>query len=111
LNKYPELTTMLSVRNVSISNPVEILEIDIYDSEGSLIQEVLTSPIKLRELETFDDIIPTADISAGRGGNYIIKWRKGIHTNNPLIEATHYGALGHQGFTFISHSVLLNNHE
>src|SRR5512143_3330174 len=68
------LATILSIRNTDMSNPINIVAADYYDTKGKLVRKYYQKPITLAPLESTDIFLPEEDTIGGTGANFIVKW-------------------------------------
>ena len=98
------LSTILSIRNTDMSNSINILAADYYNTKGKLLKRYYLQPIALAPLESTDIFIPEEDTSGGIGANFIVKWSSTTEVNVPIIEAVMIGMRSGQGISFVSPS-------
>jgi hypothetical protein len=96
------LATILSIRNTDMSNPVNILAADYYDTKGKIVRKYFQKPVTLAPLESTDIYIPEEDTTGGSGANFIVKWNSQKEVNAPIIEAVMIGMKSGQGISFVS---------
>lgn len=98
------LATILSIRNTDMSNPINILAVDYYDTKGKLVRIYYQKPVTLAPLESTDIYIPEEDTTGGTGANFIVKWNSLKEVNVPIIESVMIGMKSGQGISFVSPS-------
>lgn len=96
------LATILSIRNTDMSNPINIVAVDYYDTKGKLVRKYYQQPITLAPLESTDIFIPEEDTTGGTGANFIVKWKSQKEVNVPIIESVMIGMKSGQGISFVS---------
>jgi len=96
------LATILSIRNTDMSNPINILAADYYDTRGKIVRKYLQKPVTLAPLESTDIYIPEEDTTGGSGANFIVKWSSQKEVNVPIIESVMIGMKSGQGISFVS---------
>lgn len=96
------LATILSIRNTDMSNPINIVAVDYYDTKGKLVRKYYQQPITLAPLESTDIFIPEEDTTGGTGANFILKWKSQKEVNVPIIESVMIGMKSGQGISFVS---------
>lgn len=96
------LATILSIRNTDMSNPINIVAADYYDTKGKLVRKYYQKPITLAPLESTDIFIPEEDTTGGTGANFIVKWSSQKEVNVPIIESVMIGMKSGQGISFVS---------
>ena len=99
---YDHLSTILSIRNISLSNEIIVSVVDYYDTNGKLLRHFIDKPFELGKMASKDFIIPVSDLQGGTGANFIVKWETETLVSPPLIETVMVGILGTQGFGFTS---------
>lgn len=96
------LATILSIRNTDMSNSINIVSVDYYDTKGKLVRKYYQQPITLAPLESTDIFIPEEDTTGGTGANFIVKWKSQKEVNAPIIESVMIGMKSGQGISFVS---------
>jgi hypothetical protein len=104
-SKTFELTTTVSIRNISETDSVYILKADYYNTIGENIRQYLKSPIYLMPLETIEIVIEKQDKKGGTGANFVFQWAVIKDKNPPLFEAVMISADGAQGLAFSTRGV------
>ncbi|MCK9377097.1 MAG: DUF3124 domain-containing protein [Syntrophobacterales bacterium] len=95
------LRANLVIHNTDPSQPITILRIDDYDSDGKKVSSYLKQPVKLNPLAATRVVIKeTKKEAEGLGANFIIQWQADKRVNEPIIECLMLGTLGNQGFSF-----------
>ena len=97
-----DLAATLSIRNTDIKNPITLVSVKYYDTDGNLIKEYLDGPLQLKALGSTRYIITEADTSGGSGANFIVKWKSDTKVNPPVIESVMIGTKSGQGISFVS---------
>lgn len=103
------LAVILSIRNTDMSNPINILAADYYNTKGKIVRRYFQKPITLAPLESTDIYIPEKDTAGGTGANFIVRWNAQKSVNAPIIEALMIGMTSGQGISFVSPSQVLKN--
>lgn len=96
------LATILSIRNTDLSNPIQIISADYYDTKGKLVRRYYQRAITLAPLESIYIYLPEEDVAGGFGANFIVKWAAAKEVNVPIIECLMIGMKGGQGISFVS---------
>jgi len=96
------LAAILSIRNTDMSNSINIIAADYYDTKGKLVRKYYPQPITLAPLESTDIFIPEEHTAGGTGANFIVKWNSQKEVNVPIIEAVMIGMKSGQGISFVS---------
>lgn len=97
-----DLTCTLSIRNTDMSNSIELVSVNYYDSGGELVRRYQKDSVMLEKLATQEYIVDLSDKSGGSGANFIVVWRAEKPVNAPLVEAVMIGTQGNQGVSFTS---------
>ncbi len=100
-----ELTVTVSMRNISSSDSVFILNAEYYDTKGALIRSYFDNPIFIKPLETVEIVIDEDDNHGGTGANFIFEWATRNTNTEPLFEAVMLSTSGQQGISFTTQGV------
>lgn len=100
-----DLTITISIRNVSMTDSVYIINADYYNTVGHNIRQYLKNPIYLMPMETVEIIIEEQDIEGGSGANFVFDWATKNGKNPPLFEAVMISTYGQVGLSFITRGV------
>jgi hypothetical protein len=104
-----QLTSTLSVRNVSPRFPVVIESVRYYDSLGHLVRDHLAKSAELATLASVEFVVKEADTAGGPGANFLVKWSGPVGVDEPLIEAVMLGRSGNAGISFTSVGRVITN--
>lgn len=96
------LTITLSIRNIDPARPITITQVGYYETQGKLLKELITEPVKLEALASTRYIIPQKDKTGGSGANFMVKWECEYASNPPIIESIMIGTQSQQGISFTS---------
>jgi len=105
-----DLAAILSIRNTDINQPVTIVSVKYYDTEGKLLKEYLDEPSQLKALASTRYIIMEGDKAGGSGANFIVKWKSNKKVTPPIIEAVMIGTHSGQGISFVSRGQVIEEH-
>ena len=105
-----DLAAILSIRNTDINQPVAIVSVKYYDTEGKLLKEYLDEPLELKALASTRYIIMEGDKAGGSGANFIVKWKSNKKVTPPIIEAVMIGTHSGQGISFVSRGQVIEEH-
>jgi hypothetical protein len=105
-----DLAAILSIRNTDINQPVTIVSVKYYDTEGKLLKEYLDEPSELKALASTRYIIMEGDKAGGSGANFIVKWKSNKKVTPPIIEAVMIGTHSGQGISFVSRGQVIEEH-
>jgi hypothetical protein len=100
-----QLTTTVSIRNISTTDSVFVLHADYYNTQGERIRTYVDDPVYLRPLETIEIVIDESDQSGGTGANFIFDWATRPRVHEPLFEAVMISTNGQQGLSFTTQGV------
>jgi hypothetical protein len=106
-----DLAAILSIRNTDIHQPVTIVSIKYYDTDGKLLKEYLDEPLELKALASTRYIIMEGDKTGGSGANFIVKWKSKIRVTTPIIEAVMIGTHSGQGISFVSRGQVIEEYK
>jgi len=99
------LTTTVSLRNVSSSDSVYITKANYHNTNGDLIRSYLKSPIYIKPLETIEIIINEKDMHGGSGANFVFDWATETQSLEPHFEAVMITTSGQQGISFTTQGI------
>jgi len=105
-----DLAAILSIRNTDIDQPVTLVAVKYYDTEGKLLKEYLDEPLELNALASARYIIKENDKAGGSGANFIVKWKSNKKVTPPIIEAVMIGTHSGQGISFVSRGQVIEEH-
>lgn len=97
-----QLTSTLSVRNVSPRYPVVIESVRYYDSQGRPVRDHLGKPAQLAALASVEFVVKEGDATGGPGANFLVTWSGPTGVDEPLIEAVMVGRSANAGISFTS---------
>jgi hypothetical protein len=106
-----DLAAILSIRNTDIHQPLTIVSIKYYDTDGKLLKEYLDEPLELKALASTRYIIMEGDKTGGSGANFIVKWKSKIRVTTPIIEAVMIGTHSGQGISFVSRGQVIEEYK
>ena len=105
-----DLAAILSIRNTDINQPVTLISVKYYDTEGKLLKEYLDEPLQLKALASTRYIIVEDDKAGGSGAKFIVKWKSEIRVTSPITEAVMIGTHSGQGISFVSRGQVIEEH-
>ncbi len=97
-----DLAATLSIRNTNTKNPITLVSVKYYDSDGKLVEDYLKQPKVLNALVSTRYIITEDNKAGGSGANFIVVWKSDQKVNPPIIEAVMIGTHSGQGISFLS---------
>lgn len=102
----------LLIHNTDPANPITIVRIDNYDTEGKLVEKFLSKPVQLNPLAAIRYAIKNPKKGdEGAGANFIVQWKADNKVTEPLVECIMVGSLGNQGHTFSSQGRVIQEEE
>lgn len=101
------LAVTVSLRNTDAQQAITITSARYYDTEGQLLQEYVSQPLRLGPLVSTSLFIEQQDARGGAGANFIVEWHAEAPVQAPLVEAVMIGTVGTQGLAFTSTSRVL----
>jgi Protein of unknown function (DUF3124) len=97
-----DLAATLSIRNVSLKQPLVVRSVKYFDSSGREIREYVSKPSGLAPMATADFVIQRRDTAGGPGANFLVEWSSPVDVDEPVIEAVMVGQHGNAGISFAS---------
>jgi hypothetical protein len=97
-----DLAATLSIRNTNTGNPITLVSVKYYDSDGKQIEDYLKKPLELNALVSTRYIITEDNKAGGSGANFMVVWKSDQKVNPPVIEAVMIGTHSGQGISFVS---------
>lgn len=104
-----QLTSTLSVRNVSPQYPITIESVRYYDSNGRPVKDHLSTASELAALASVEFVVKEADTTGGPGANFLVTWSGPTEVDEPLIEAIMLGRSANAGISFTSSGRTIRN--
>jgi hypothetical protein len=102
-----DLTTTVSIRNVSLEDTVYLSKADYFNTVGKNIRQYIQTPIYLAPMETIEIVVNEQDLEGGSGANFLFDWHIKEGHNPPYIEAVMISTHGQQGISFTSQGIQL----
>jgi hypothetical protein len=100
-----DLTITASIRNISMTDTIHIINADYYNTAGENIRRYVKEPIFIKPMETIEIVIGERDLEGGSGANFIVDWAIKNTKNPPLIEAVMISTNGQQGLSYTTRGV------
>ena len=85
------LNATLSIRSTDLEDPMTIMSVDYFDTEGKLLKRYVKEPFVLGPLASVHYSIRESDQAGGFGANYLVRWRSEKPVNEPVIECVMIG--------------------
>ena len=96
------LETTLSIRNTDSKQPIQLVSVQYFDTEGKLVDTYLDQSTVLQPLQTMEFLVKKQDTRGGSGANFIVVWRAQASVYEPVIEAVMIGLSEGHSISFIS---------
>jgi len=96
------LAVTVSIRNTDQASPINITDVDYYDTNGKLIKKYLDKPVQLGANGSTRFVVKESDDKGGSGANFIVKWNTDRQVNTPIVESVMIGTRYQQGISFAS---------
>ena len=104
-----DLATTLSIRNTDPKYPINLISVKFYDTEGKLLKDYVSEPVRLNALVSTRYVIKEAEIGGGSGANFMVTWKSEKEVNRPIIEAIMIGTKSGQGISFVSRGQVIKD--
>ena len=104
-----ELTSTLSIHNSDPNNPITILKINYYNTDGKLIRKFLEAKLTLKPLQTKQFVIEESDKTGGTAAKFIVQWVAENRVIKPVIESIMISTASQQGISFKSESKIISS--
>ncbi len=101
MSRKVKLSATLSIRNTSMDSEIIVSVVDYYDTHGKLIRHYLSSPVKLKPLQTINYVVEYKEAEGGTGANFIVEWVAEREVPEPVIESVMIGGSSSLGISFI----------
>ena len=102
-----QMTTTLSVHNISFRDSVWIDKVRYYDTDGGLVYDFVKEPVPLHPMETYKVHIEEDDTTGGSGANFLVEWFGEPGAPAPIAEAVHVAVSSTAGLSFVTRGVPL----
>ncbi len=103
-----DLTSTLSIHNVDLNNPIQLIRVNYYNTNGQLIRKYIKEPISLNPFQTKQFVIPSVDTTGGTGANFVVQWVSDNHVTSPITEAIMVSTTQNQGLSFSTTGKVIN---
>ncbi len=105
-----DLAATLSIRNTDPKYPITLVSVKFYDTDGKLLKDYVSEPVRLNALVSTRYIIKEAEIGGGSGANFIVTWKSEKSVNPPIIESIMIGTKSGQGISFVSRGQVIEDY-
>lgn len=99
------LTTTVSIRNISTQDTIYIYRADYYNTYGARIREYLDAPVYVMPMETIEIVVNENDRDGGSGANFVFDWATEKGAFEPFFEAVMISTAGQQGLSFTTRGI------
>lgn len=97
-----DFSVTVSIHNASETKPLVIRRVAYFDGAGKLVESYLKAPVALKPFATIEAFVPTLDVRAGTGANFVVDWAGAGEIAEPVIEALMIGTFANGHYAFIS---------
>jgi hypothetical protein len=104
-----ELTSTLSIHNTDPNNPITILKVNYYNTNGKLVRKFIDEELILNPLETKQFVIEESDETGGTAAKFIVQWVAENLVIKPVIESIMISTSSQQGISFKSESKIISS--
>lgn len=100
LNRPFNLTVLLSIRNVSPSEPITITKVEYYDDSGALVRSMDELPVVVPPMATKEYLVAESDDTGGSGANFVVVWESEKPVPAAHLESVMISTRSSQGISF-----------
>lgn len=104
-----DLTATLSIRNTDLDEPLELIAVDYYDSDGKLVRKYLEKIQKIGPLATTRFIVEEYDSTGGSGAKFLVQWKSGKPLTPPVIECIMITIQSGLGISFVTNGRVIKD--
>lgn len=98
-----EAKPTIFIHNTDQNNPINIVRIDFYNTDGKLVEKYLQQPRKLNaNSATRINVKELLKGEEGSGAHFIIQWQAENKVVEPLVQTWFVGAVGNRGYSYTS---------
>ena len=98
-----EAKPTIFIHNTDQNNPINIVRIDFYNTDGKLVEKYLQQPKKLNaNTATRINVKELLKGEEGSGAHFIIQWQAENKVVEPLVQTWFVGAVGTRGYSYTS---------
>ena len=98
-----EAKPTIFIHNTDQNNPINIVRIDFYDTNGKLVEKYLQQPKKVNaNAATRINVKELLKGEEGSGAHFIIQWQADHKVVEPLVQTWFVGAVGTRGYSYTS---------
>ena len=94
--------------NTDQNNPINIVRIDFYNTNGKLVEKYLQQPLKLNpNSATRINVKELIKGEEGSDAHFIIQWQADNRVVEPLVQTWFVGAVGTRGYSYTSQARII----
>jgi hypothetical protein len=98
-----EAKPTIFIHNTDQNNPINIVRMDFYDTNGKLVEKYLQQPRKLNANSASRiNVKELLKGEEGSGAHFIIQWQAENKVVEPLVQTWFVGAVGTRGYAYTS---------
>ena len=98
-----EAKPTIFINNTDQNNPINIVRLDFYDTNGKLVEKYLQQPRKVNaNAATRINVKELLKGEEGSGAHFIIQWQADQKVVEPLVQTWFVGAVGTRGYSYTS---------
>jgi len=98
-----EAKPTIFIHNTDQNNPINIVRMDFYNTNGKLVEKYLQQPQKLNaNSATRINVKELLTGEEGSGAHFIIQWQAPNKVVEPLVQTWFVGAVGTRGYSYTS---------
>jgi len=101
------LTSTLSIRNTSLTDPVYVFTANYNDSYGKQLRQYIDSTILLKPLESIEFVVEHEENKGGAGASFLVEWGAEKNASQLLIQAIMTGTSNQQGLSFSTEAKII----
>ena len=96
-----EAKPTIFIHNTDQNNPINMVRIDFYDTNGKLVEKYLQQPKKLNaNAATRINVKELLKGEEGSGAHFIIQWLAENKVVEPLVQTWFVGVVGTRGYSY-----------
>jgi len=104
------LTVTVSIRNTDPVQPIKILSVQYFDTDGKLLKNYLEKETNLRPFGSAEYVIKESEKEGGAGANFLVKWESDKEVTEPIVESIMISTATQQGISFSSRGQAIEEH-
>jgi hypothetical protein len=91
------------IHNTDQNNPLNLIRLDFYNTDGKLVEKYLQQPKKLNPNSSIRiNVRELIKGEEGSGAHFIIQWQADQKVVEPLLQTWFVGAVGTRGYSYTS---------